>query len=84
MAHLATRCNICIVLLMLALFIGTSLSFYSIKPSYLHRKGQKLSMEIFEGNPIGKYIWDQTWKLSLLQPGMWDSIEALLVRVIML
>jgi hypothetical protein len=25
-------------------------------------------MEIFEGNPVGKFIWDQVWKLPLLQP----------------
>jgi len=26
-------------------------------------------MEIFEGNPIGKSIWDNVWKLPIMQPG---------------
>lgn len=26
-------------------------------------------MAIFEGNPIGKFIWDGVWKLSFLKPG---------------
>jgi cytochrome P450 family 97 subfamily B polypeptide 3 len=26
-------------------------------------------MEIFEGNPFGKKVWDAVWKLPLLQPG---------------
>ena len=26
-------------------------------------------MEIFEGNPIGKFLWDTVWKLPLFQPG---------------
>jgi len=25
--------------------------------------------EIFEGNPIGKFIWDQVWKLPIMKPG---------------
>eukprot|EP01036_Dinobryon_divergens_P029748 gene29748-38888_t len=26
-------------------------------------------MEIFEGNPVGKRIWDAVWKLPIMQPG---------------
>ena len=26
-------------------------------------------MEIFEGNPTGRKIWDTVWKLPFLQPG---------------
>lgn len=26
-------------------------------------------MEIFEGNPVGKALWNVVWKLPLLQPG---------------
>lgn len=28
-----------------------------------------LSMELFEGNPIGKFIWDQVWKLPIMKLG---------------
>ena len=26
-------------------------------------------MEIFEGNPVGKKVWDTVWKLPIMQPG---------------
>ena len=26
-------------------------------------------MEIFEGNPVGKFFWDNVWKLKIMQPG---------------
>ena len=29
----------------------------------------RLKMEIFEGNPVGKRIWDAVWKLPIMQPG---------------
>ena len=29
----------------------------------------RLNMEIFEGNPVGKRIWDAVWKLPIMQPG---------------
>ena len=28
-----------------------------------------LKMEIFEGNPIGKFVWDRMWELPLFQKG---------------
>ena len=28
-----------------------------------------LKMEIFEGNPIGKKLWDAVWKLDFMKPG---------------
>jgi len=28
-----------------------------------------LKMEIFEGNPVGRKIWDFVWKTPLFQPG---------------
>jgi len=36
------------------------------------RRGTKrssLKMEIFEGNPVGKKVWDWVWTLDLLKPG---------------
>ena len=35
----------------------------------LFRSKNALKMAIFEGNPIGKAIWDNVWKLPLLSPG---------------
>lgn len=26
-------------------------------------------MEIFEGNPFGKKVWDAVWKLDFMKPG---------------
>ena len=34
------------------------------------RARSSLRMEIFEGNPIGKKIWDAVWKLPIMQPGI--------------
>jgi hypothetical protein len=28
-----------------------------------------IKMAIFEGNPFGKMIWDNVWKLPIMQPG---------------
>lgn len=57
---------ICIVCLwslpFLAAFRLSALSRTNARP-------RTLKMEIFEGNPIGKAIWNAVWKLPLLQPG---------------
>ena len=37
-------------------------------PSRFHSRSP-LRMAIFEGNPIGKWIWDSVWKLGFMQPG---------------
>lgn len=28
-----------------------------------------MRMAIFEGNPIGKMLWDNVWKLPIMKPG---------------
>lgn len=33
-----------------------------------HRK-ISLNMELFEGNPVGKFIWNQVWKLPIMKLG---------------
>lgn len=33
------------------------------------RTRSSVRMAIFEGNPIGKAIWDNVWKLPIMQPG---------------
>ena len=34
----------------------------------LHRRSQ-IRMAIFEGNPVGKMLWDNVWKLPIMKPG---------------
>jgi hypothetical protein len=34
----------------------------------LHRRST-MRMAIFEGNPIGKMMWDNVWKLPIMKPG---------------
>ena len=34
------------------------------------RRRSSVQMAIFEGNPIGKAIWDNVWKLPIMQPGL--------------
>ena len=38
--------------------------------SFHGKQNTKIAMgEIFEGNPFGKFIWDQVWKLPIMKPG---------------
>jgi hypothetical protein len=37
--------------------------------SPLRYKKPFVSMELFKGNPIGKFIWDQVWKLPIMKLG---------------
>jgi cytochrome P450 family 97 subfamily B polypeptide 3 len=37
--------------------------------SHLRMRPDTLKMAIFEGNPLGKWAWDQFWKLDLVKPG---------------
>lgn len=59
------------VWLVLAVWHAASLqsmhAFRSLsRPSSL-RRHNTLSMEIFEGNPVGKKIWDAVWQLPLFK-----------------
>lgn len=61
---------VCCNILSFLLICNVFLQIYSFNQVY--RKSytlHNLKMEIFEGNPVGKFIWDQVWKLPLLQPG---------------
>lgn len=32
-------------------------------------RSSSIRMAIFEGNPVGKLVWDNVWKLPFLKPG---------------
>jgi len=34
-----------------------------------HRAAGDARMEVFEGNPVGKAVWDFVWKLPVMQRG---------------
>ena len=46
--------------------IGTA---FTIKPIPSRFRSRSLNMAIFEGNPLGKQIWDTVWKWDFMQPG---------------
>jgi hypothetical protein len=50
----------------LSLFCS-GLTFHKNDQRYQRRSNIK--MEIFEGNPIGKKIWDAVWTLPIMRPG---------------
>ena len=52
------------VLLCIQVPIGAFLAPKSFKTS------NTVKMAIFEGNPIGKAIWDGVWKLPIMKPGL--------------
>ena len=50
--------------------IWSSVNAFSGISSSKFCKKNALRMEIFEGNPIGKAIWDFVWKLPIMKPGI--------------
>ena len=57
------------IILLLSLFCyGFSFQF-AFKNEYNYARKSNIKMEIFEGNVIGKKIWDSVWKLPIMQPG---------------
>lgn len=41
-----------------------------MKNTYNYHRKSNIKMEIFEGNAIGKKIWDAVWKLPIMKPGI--------------
>lgn len=46
----------------------TSVFAFDARRNHSFIRNRYLQMEIFEGNPIGRKIWDAAWKLPVLQP----------------